>query len=377
MFGNTHPMIDSHVHIRGCKHNSVKDMIRINHEIRCKLGLDSVCVASLQAGGLNSVEQNALCILFKMTYPDCYAYAGLDHYYCGADRTAEGYLLQVKTFMEMGFDGIKFIEYKPTCYKLLEAGFTDERFALCFSYLEENRIPVLWHVADPEQNWDAAKCSIEAVENGWCYADGTFAKKEELYAEVESVLKRFPNLNIVFAHLYYLSADIDRLERFLVHYPNVRIDVTPGPSMYYNFNRDRSRWQEFFIKYKKRILFGTDNGWDDISYAQNVVEGCSQIIMMDGFFTTDQPVLAWDGTMIQGLALPDETICCLYKSNFMDMQYGKAPKKVNSMIATEYIQSVLSGVINDQTVCVETKEQLIQVLGLLQDNEVERRDFEV
>lgn len=365
MFRYNRPIIDSHVHIRGYSHNNIKDLLAVNHEIRRKLSLESVCVASLQAYGPDSLSQNALCVLFKILDPDSYAYAGLDHFHSGSDCSAEGYLRQVETLMEIGFDGLKFIEYKPTCRKLLEAGFNDERFARCFAYLEKNRVPILWHVADPEENWDAALCSRETVENGWCYADGTYMSKEELYAEVEAVLDRFPALNIVFAHLYYLSADPQRLDRFFERHPGVRVDITPGPSMYYRFSRCREEWRAFFIKHCNRILFGTDNGWDDISNAQNVVEGCSQVVMLDGFFSTGQPVMAWNGTLIRGLDLPDDVLDCLYRNNFMEMREGRPPKKVNFTLAAEYADSLLTADVPD--VCAEAKEQLRQAAHLLRE----------
>jgi hypothetical protein len=63
-----------------------------------------------------------------------------------------------------------------------------------FAMLEKQMVPVLYHVADPEEFWDPEKAPSWAKEHGWYYGDGSYPSKEQLYTEAESVLKKFPGL---------------------------------------------------------------------------------------------------------------------------------------------------------------------------------------
>ena len=74
----------------------------------------------------------------------------------------------------------------------------------------EKQVSIVWHVADPEEFWDSDTCPIWAKKHNWDYADGSFIEKEAIYAEVDSVLARYPKLQVMFAHFYFLSDDLPR-----------------------------------------------------------------------------------------------------------------------------------------------------------------------
>jgi len=126
--------------------------------------------------------------------------------------------------------------------------------------LEALSMPVVWHVADPEEFWDEEKCPAWVKQSGWFYGDGTYPLKEALYSEVETVVSRHPNLKVILAHFFFLSADLPRAARFLDAHSNVCFDLTPGSEMFFNFMRDSNASREFFLKYQQRLIFGTDSG---------------------------------------------------------------------------------------------------------------------
>lgn len=366
MFTDNLRIIDSHFHIRGLNEGRLISLLSVSDEIRRKLNLDNVCVAAIPAWDHVSVGQNVLCAAYKALHPGAYAYAGLDHYAPGTQLTREGYLKQAQLFEEIGFDGLKIIESKPTCRRELGVGLDDERFQDCFAFLESHGTPILWHVADPEENWYAEKCNPFVIRSGWCYEGGGFASKEALYRETERVLKRHPNLNAVFAHLYFLGADMPRLRAFLDAYPSVRVDVTPGCEMYYHFARDPDLWHAFFTEYAHRVVFGTDNGWgDDASAAQKVVDGCQKVLLLDAFFSTDQQITLWDDNEARGLNLSKQTLQSIYRDNFMDMHQGRAPKALNLKLAAEYASGLADQVAGMPDVPSEYIQQLQDAAALL------------
>ena len=369
-YKRSYQLIDSHMHICGYNGGNLPELLHGTHAIKERAGLAAASVAALSGAGYNCANQNALCILFKALYPENYAYAGFDHFVAviGSNRSPNGRAEQLKRFMEIGFDGIKIIDSKPTARKLIGHGLNAPEYKEFFAYLEKNSVPVLWHVADPEEFWDVAQCSQDVIDSGWCYADSSYLSKEALMGEAQEVLEAFPKLNVVFAHLYFMSADILAADAFMQRFPNVKLDVTPGIEMYYNFAKRPMEWKEFFIKYSGRILLGSDNGWgDEDSPAQKVAEGCRHIMFLDAFFSTDNIVTTWDGIPIKGIALPERVQEAMYCRNFMEMQGGRPPKAVNTKLAVEYVKDLIGGMHKFGSIPDETLRQTEQALQMLKE----------
>lgn len=160
--------------------------------------------------------------------------------------------------LKMGADGIKLIEGKPQIRKALPIpAFDSEAWDEFFEFAEKNNVPILWHVNDPEENWDINKVSEFAKKSGWFY-DESYINNEKQYSEVLNVLEKHPNIKICFAHFFFLSNNLDRLSEILDKYPNASIDLTPGIEMYGNLSNNKEKGLMFFEKYQDRIMYGTD-----------------------------------------------------------------------------------------------------------------------
>ena len=135
--------------------------------------------------------------------------------------------------------------------------FDDARWEAFWAWAEESGTPILWHVNDPENFWDFEHAPAFAVQQGWLY-DESYVNNEAQYAEVLNVLSRHPALKIDFAHFFFMSAQLDRLDGILSRFENVRVDLTPGIEMYENFSADIDRARAFFERWHERIIYGTD-----------------------------------------------------------------------------------------------------------------------
>lgn len=329
--------IDSHVHIRGTESAGVRQTIEGIYAIKEQTNMDAINVAAIPQWDPDSAGQNLLCILFKAMYPRNYAYGGLDYHYSGLKKDACSFLDQVMDLMEMGFDGVKSIEAKPTARKLIDLPLDSPLYDDYYNYIQNNDLPMLWHVGDPEDNWMEEKCSDWVKQAGWCYSDGSFVTLEQLYAEVEHVLEKFPGLKAVFAHFCFLSADLERASRFLDRHPAVYFDITPGIEMIYNFSRRRSDWHDFFIEYQDRIIFGTDNGWgDDNSPSQKVINACKHVAFMRALYETDDEIDYGNGIPVRGLSLPQDVCRKIYRDNYLKVLGSKPPKPVDLKAAEAY-----------------------------------------
>ena len=150
-------------------------------------GVETINLVSMpgyENGFLNGgAAQNILAAILKAEEPYVYAQGGLIYPWSWEKNpNAPEYdpKKQVQELIDLGFDGIKMIESKPTSYIKLPYRIDSDYYAEFFSYVEEQQIPILWHVADPETFWDPEKVPDIAKKNGWFYGDGIYPSREKV-----------------------------------------------------------------------------------------------------------------------------------------------------------------------------------------------------
>ncbi len=274
-----------------------------------------------------------------------FVFAGLNH----AEKLSHG---QVKTpglaeqaqgFLRLGCDGIKMIEGKPTSRQRMDIPVTDGYFADYWDCVEELGVPIIWHVGDPEEFWDPLRIPGWAKERAWGYGPSD-VQKEQLYEEVDEILARHPGLNIIFAHFYFLSADLDRAGRFLDEHPSVYFDLAPGIEMLYNLSGDPDRAREFFINYAKRIVFGTD-----LSSQLTVEEGRIRAGVVFRWLESEDTYRVPEAAdfllgppedgVIRGMSLPQDTLHRIYHDNFAAL-VGPEPRPLDTERAIEECERI-------------------------------------
>jgi len=312
------PVVDCHAHFLNI--HSAERML----EIVDKAGLHQVSIACNVSR--EKVNFNPEALYLKAKYPNrFYAFGGLDYssVFSGSKQAKPSLPEQVDTFIDVGFDGIKMVEGKPTLRKVISIPFDSNFYMKYFSHVESLEFPILFHVNDPEEFWDVEKVPNWAKKKGWFY-DSTYPQKEQLYTEVENVLDRFPDLKVTFAHFYFLSADLERAASFLDRHRNVHLDLAPGIEMYYNFSKNRENWREFFIRYQDRIIYGTD-----ICSEDPLLQAVRRAWVTRNFLETDEEFFAWESTEpLKGLKLPRRVLEKIYSINFKRL-VGRKPKRLN------------------------------------------------
>jgi len=123
-------IVDSHIHIMNTNGNFAPV-----YALAERLGYSQLALQSLQCTG--DLLQNTACALCKVLHPGTtYAFGGLDY------ATGRDYLAQAKNLREMGFDGIKMLEGKPTTRRMLGKALDDPIYDAYFGYLEATGFPV-------------------------------------------------------------------------------------------------------------------------------------------------------------------------------------------------------------------------------------------
>jgi hypothetical protein len=320
-------IVDGHVHMRGSAEEA--SMLKI----REVTGIAKMTLVSIQDPWRGTGLPESLYM--KARYPELFfVFAGLNHAekLSGGRLRAPSLVEQVDSFLALGCDGIKMIEGKPTSRQQMDIAVTDPYFTDYWARVEELGIPIVWHVNDPEEFWDPARIPGWAKERNWGYGPND-VKKEQLYAEVDEVLGRHPSLKIIFAHFYFLSADLNRAGRFLDEHPTVYIDLAPGIEMLYNLSYDPDASREFFCNYAGRIVFGTD-----LASSQTVEEGRIRAGIIfrwleseDTFrvpLTADFLLGPPEDGRIKGMSLPADVLTRIYSDNFSNL-VGREPRPLN------------------------------------------------
>lgn len=282
-------------------------------------------------------------LMAKYRYPDrFYVFASLDpSEYFRHPKTLGKYMAKHgKRMLRCGCDGIKLIEGKPSMRKMMPIpDFDLPCWDPFWAWAEEAQVPILWHVADPEEYWHPEQVSEYRRRMG-DYYDESYVTKEGLYSQVFHVLERHPKLKIIFAHFFFMSGQLERLGRLLDAYPNIMVDMTPGSEMYRILSADHDNALIFFKKYYTRILYGTDAAarcvmvqlMSEFNWAENL----RRVELINSFFSpeTDE-ITGSDGAYlldvpdfrIRGLDLTENELDHIFCKNFQRFA-GESPAKV-------------------------------------------------
>lgn len=308
-----------------------------------KLQLDKINIVCTPHEDRLSLIPDAMHL--KDNYPGrVYVFGGLNisAYFMDPDKVGEIFAHDIDLLTMIGCDGIKMIEGKPLMRKMLQVPpFDSDVFVPFWKKAAQAQIPIVFHVNDPEEFWDEAKAPSWAKDQGWFYGDGTFINNEAQYTEILNVLMNNPTLKIIFAHFFFLSAQLPRLADLLDRFPNMYIDLTPGIEMYHNFSGAIDDARDFFIKYQDRIVFGTDIGAKALlGNPQGGIEfneSLGRVSLVRNFLESDEPFyLDSEGGFLfgdpsipfHGLGLPVDVLEKIYHGNF-EKVVSVQPQPVN------------------------------------------------
>ena len=312
-------LIDRHVHFVHPEH--MADILALLDEIPCARA-NLVCIPNPDA-----TTHNPAALFFKRHHPQrVYLSGALDYAPVLADWDAAPRLLagQAAALKAQGFDGLKMIEGKPQARKLLPLPLDGEAYAGLWAALEAAQFPVVLHVADPDEFWDAQRCPDWARQSGWDYSDGSYPSKEALYAEVEHVLARHPTLKLTLAHFAFLSGDLPRAAGFLDAHPTVCFDLAPHLDMYHDFSRAPAAARDFFLRYQDRLLYGTDLDTRPLARSPNGYAFLRAIPwLIRSFLETDGEFNLPGQPALRGLGLPQAVLEKIYAGNFERVYFGR------------------------------------------------------
>ncbi len=327
---------DSHYHSYGDL--NLLDSIAYYEDNMAREKVCKAAVLSLHHDGDRDdilADLKTLWIKYKMQ-PNIYASMSLWHYFDHRD-TADGYLNQLEQGLEQGFDGIKMLEGKPDFRKRLGRRLDDPIFDKLYQKIEALSIPVTMHANDPAAFWKTR----DYEKYGWYYGGEGFRTKEEIYAEVDGILKKFPKIRLILAHFYFLSEELDRAAHFLDSHPNVSLDLTPGGEMFVDFSKNISKASAFFETYQNRLLFGSDlTNSNKLNYHTKRYALINQALGGGADFE----IL---NLKVKPLHLSDGALQKIKYQNFIDC-YGETPKPLNKAAIQNELLAIDRKMLDEQ-----------------------------
>lgn len=232
------PIFDAHTHI-GTPEN-VDRMVRIEEEFGVKVQIGIVHAEDK----LKTIESN---------HPDRFVFAKYLSLTNIAHFEVDKVVNEIQRIKEEGFSLAKmwfgprwrnYVEDVPKDFRI-----DDSRLDPIFQALEDDRIPLLIHVADPDTYFANQ------------YHDSSiYGTKEENLDQIVDVIERHPKLIFQLPH-FGSQPEIHRLPHlasWLDRFPNVILDTASSRWMARELSKNVDRSRDFLIRHSDRILFGTD-----------------------------------------------------------------------------------------------------------------------
>ncbi len=327
-------IIDTHLHIEGWNNEESGSFLSAFQIYSEEMGLSSINVCSLN-NHARGVANNVMVALHKMLNKNVFAHGALDHIVKPIGKNPDGMDLvtQYRELMEIGFDGIKLIEGKPNVLKPLGGTLLSPYLDKVFCEMEKDGTHIVFHVNDPDEFWDYDLAPDEVKENGGFLGDGTYPDFWTVTKEIETILDKYPRLNVTFAHFFFYAKYPEKLEEMFKKYENMSIDITPGWEMFLAFEANHDFYKEFFKKHSKRILLGTDATfpWETKEYSW-----CLERLY--NFITKDTVENAFYDKPLTGLGLKGEDKENILFANFERRVGRKEPKEINKEKLLAYFE---------------------------------------
>lgn len=337
--------IDTHIHLYTWFGENGITFFEAFDDYQKRHGMRALNICALPSFSYGDVSLNIMGALYKLHNPSAYSYAGIVYPELPVRLPMPkgmDVLSQYNELMEIGFDGIKMIETKPTDLRHLGISVSHSLYNDFFAEIERNGTHLIWHVADPDTFWDGERVPDWAVKRGWFYGEVGYPSLKEVYNQVFEVLERFPKLNVTFAHFFFLAEHPEVLEQIFAKFSNVAVDLTPGSEMYDGFDRQHQRYREFFEKYADRILYGTDVSFPkSMDYWDNLSDSVYRVL-------TSDDLIQVHSVKCRGLNLPKHVCEKILHKNFL-RKCSEKPNTVNVTALKKYVQKYKSFIRDEET----------------------------
>ena len=202
----------------------------------------------------------------------------------------------------------------------------DPRLQPIWDYLKDKDIPVIAHIAEPEQAWrpldDPNNPHFGYYTNNpqyHAYKIPEIPSYETIIAARDRWIENNPELNILCAHLGSMSNHVERVAERLDKFPNMYVETA---ARFGDLARqDTKKVRAFFDQYQNRIMFGSDYGNSRLQETMSPAELEEEQINLDTNYETLWNYLSGTDSLVVrgqktlGLGLSAELLNKVYYKN--------------------------------------------------------------
>lgn len=210
----------------------------------------------------------------------------------------------------------------------------DPVFDPIFDYLEENKIPVCGHIAEPKSCWLPLDQMTTNNDRDYfrnhpqyhMYLHPEFPSYYEIIEHRDNLLEKRPGLLFVGAHLGSLEWSLDEMTKRLDRFSLLMFDVAERMShIQYLCIDDWKNVRDFFINYQDRIIYGTDLVISTQDDNNELRKRSEELWLRDWkFFTSNDEMLS---PLVNGafrcLHLPKVVINKIYYENALKRYFSR------------------------------------------------------
>jgi len=175
------------------------------------------------------------------------------------------------------------------------------------------------HLAEPDSCWEPPNPKSPDYEyykdnpEWYMYGKPDRPSKATILAARDRLLAKNPNLRVVGAHLGSMETDVDEVARHFDRYPNFAVDT--AARMEYLMMQPREKVRQFLIKYQDRVLYGTDEEFQDTQSAADAIKEWQEAYEQGWTYLATDHMNRLRDREIQGLALPRGVVKKIFHDN--------------------------------------------------------------
>ncbi|MBS0365854.1 MAG: amidohydrolase family protein [Proteobacteria bacterium] len=314
--------IDAHVHIHGRADQFMKQALADNFRI-VEINVDYPDFPPL-----SQQQQDALSL--KARYPGRVAWVGsfLVRGFQSPDWSAQA-IRQIAQADAAGAVGIKV--WKNIGMALRDAAghyvmLDNPRLSPVMDYIAQHYLVLVAHQAEPLNCWlPMSRMTVRSDREYfsehpqyYMYRHPQMPSHAAILAARDRVLAAHPDLRVDAVHLASLEWDVDRVAQFLERFPTARVDLAARlVHLEYQATRDRARVRRFLMRYRDRVLYGSDEAYGPQDDNPGAVADIHRHWVEDWrFLVTDDAMHSADFTGgFRGLRLPRDVVEQIYRRN--------------------------------------------------------------
>jgi predicted TIM-barrel fold metal-dependent hydrolase len=224
---------------------------------------------------------------------------------------ADDFRVRLEAFYNLGSRMVKF-HSAPGTMAMRGVRLDSPLLRPVFEEVRARKMGIMTHMGDPD-TWYRGK-----------YADASkYGSRDGHYAMWEGVMREYPEVPWVGAHMAGNPEDLGRLQDLLDRYPNLSIDCSATRWMVREVSARRDAAREFFVRNQDRILFGSDQvSGDDRGFDFLASRFWAHRKLWETAYVGPTPIYDPDvpedrQPTLRGLALPDEVLQKMYHDNIV------------------------------------------------------------